>query len=70
MQIFKWGKVLAVSAALAVFEVPASAQDDEGGPQSQGDDAHYISATYIKFKPGKRESRHTGSARSIALPDR
>src|SRR5210317_724311 len=55
MQIIKWGKVLAVSAALSMFAVPASAQEDEDGPMTQGDDAHYISSTMVKFKPGKRE---------------
>jgi len=55
MQLIKWGRVLAVSAALTVFAVPASAQDDEEGPITQGDDARYMSATYVKFKPGKRE---------------
>lgn len=55
MQLFKWGKVFAVSAALTMFAVPASAQDDEEGPITQGDDARYVSATYVKFKPGKRE---------------
>ena len=55
MQIIKWGKVLAVSAALSMFAVPASAQEDEDGPMTQGDDAHYISSTLVKFKPGKRE---------------
>ena len=55
MEIIKWGKVLAVSAALSMFAVPASAQEDEDGPMTQGDDAHYISSTLVKFKPGKRE---------------
>jgi hypothetical protein len=55
MKVLKWGKSLAVAAAFTLFAVPASAQDDEGGPQTQGDDAHYISATLVKFKPGKRE---------------
>ena len=55
MEIIKWGKVLAVAAALSICAVPASAQEDEGGPMTQGDDAHYISSTMVKFKPGKRE---------------
>ena len=55
MHILNWGKVLAVSATLAMFAVPAAAQDDEGGPMTQGDDARYVSATMVKFKPGKRE---------------
>ena len=55
MNLGKWGKVLAVSAALAIFTGPASAQDDDEGPVTQGDDAHYVSATLVKFKSGKRE---------------
>jgi hypothetical protein len=55
MQLAKWGKVLAVSAAVTLFAIPASAQDDEEGPMTQGDDAHYVSTTVVKFKPGKRE---------------
>jgi len=54
MQIFKWGKVLAVAAALTMYAVPASAQDDEG-PITQGEDARYVSATLVKYNPGKRE---------------
>jgi hypothetical protein len=55
MKVLKWGKALAVAAAFTMFAVPASAQDDDGGPMTQGDDAKYISVTHIKFKPGKRE---------------
>lgn len=55
MKLIKWGKVLAVSAALAMFAIPASAQDDDEGPITQGDDARYVSATLVKFKTGKRE---------------
>ena len=54
MQVTKWGKVLAVSAALTMFAMPAAAQDDEG-PVTQGEDAHYVSSTLVKFKSGKRE---------------
>ena len=54
MQIFKWGKVLAVAAALTMFAVPASAQDDEG-PITQGEDAKYVTIAHVKFKSGKRE---------------
>jgi hypothetical protein len=54
MQIFKWGKVLAVAAALTMFTVPASAQDDEG-PITQGEDAKYVTVVHVKFNPGKRE---------------
>lgn len=55
MQIATWGKALVVSAALTMFANPASAQDDEEGPLTQGEDAHYVSATVVKYKPGKRE---------------
>jgi len=55
MKIIKWGKVLAVAAALTMFAVPASAQDDDEGPQTQGEDAKYISITHVKYNPGKRE---------------
>jgi hypothetical protein len=55
MQLIKWGKVLAVSTALAMFAIPASAQDDDEGPITQGEDARYVSATLVKFKSGKRE---------------
>ena len=55
MQLSKWGKVLAVSAAFTMFAVPASAQEDDGGPITQGDDARYVTSTVVKFKPGKRE---------------
>ena len=55
MQLINLGKALAVSAALGLFAVPASAQDDEDGPLTYGDDAKYITATLVKFKPGKRE---------------
>ena len=51
----KWGTALAAVAALTVFAIPASAQDDDGGPMTQGDDAVYISVTHVKFKAGKRE---------------
>ncbi|MGI9248251.1 MAG: hypothetical protein ACR2QI_04510 [Woeseiaceae bacterium] len=50
------GKVLAVSAAVFVFSVPAVAQDDDEGPVTQGDDARYLSITHVKFKSGQRES--------------
>jgi hypothetical protein len=55
MQLFTWGRAIAVSIAMTMFAVPAYAQDDDEGPQTQGDDARYISATLIKYKPGKRE---------------
>jgi len=33
----------------------AIAQEDDGGPTTQGDDAKYVSVTYTQYKPGKRE---------------
>ncbi|MEL7185340.1 MAG: hypothetical protein AAFN50_02750 [Pseudomonadota bacterium] len=55
MQISNWGKGLAVAAALTLCGGSALAQDDDGGPQTQGDDARYVSASMVNFKPGKRE---------------
>jgi hypothetical protein len=55
MQVVKLGKLLAVSAAISMFAIPASAQDDEGGPITQGEDARYVTSTLVKFKAGKRE---------------
>jgi hypothetical protein len=55
MKVSKWGKALAVTAAITMFTVPASAQDDDGGPQTQGDDAKYVEVVFVKYKPGKRE---------------
>lgn len=48
------GSVLAAMASLA-FALPAFGQDDDGGPITQGEDAAYVQATAVKFKPGKRE---------------
>lgn len=50
------GKLIAAIAALFLFAVPAIAQDDDEGPVTQGDDAKYLSITYVMFKPGQRES--------------
>ena len=50
------GKLLAVTAALFLVGVPAIAQDDDEGPITQGDDAKYLSVTYVTFKPGQREA--------------
>jgi hypothetical protein len=55
MQVIKLGKLLAVSAAISMFAMPASAQDDDGGPVTQGEDARYVTSTVVKFKAGKRE---------------
>ena len=50
------GKLLAVTAALFLVAVPATAQDDDEGPITQGDDAKYLHIYYVKFKPGQRET--------------
>lgn len=49
------GKLIAATAVLFLFAVPASAQDDDEGPITQGDDAKYLTITYVNFKPGQRE---------------
>ena len=49
-------KGIAVLAAVLAFSAPAVAQDDDGGPITQGDDAKYLEVTYVKFKAGQRES--------------
>lgn len=49
------GKWIAGTAALFLFAVPAIAQDDDEGPLTQGDDAKYLSITFVDFKPGQRE---------------
>ncbi len=53
------GKLLAVTAALFLVAVSAMAQDDDEGPITQGDDAKYLSITYVTFKPGQREAGTT-----------
>jgi hypothetical protein len=55
MKVLKRGIALAVAAAAMMIAVPASAQDEDGGPMTQGDDAKYVEVVYIKYKPGKRE---------------
>ena len=45
----------AAIALLFLATAPASAQEDEGGPQKWGDDARYVSVGYVQFRPGKRE---------------
>ena len=55
MKTLKFGQSVAVAAALFLITGPASAQDDDGGPITQGEDAVYISVTHVKFKSGKRE---------------
>ena len=49
------GRFAAASALLFLFAIPVSAQEDEGGPETWGEDAKYVSITYIQFKSGKRE---------------
>ena len=48
------GRLFVLGAALTLA-LTAMAQDDEGGPVTQGEDAKYIEATAVKFKAGKRE---------------
>jgi hypothetical protein len=55
LKIIKWVKVITVTVALTMLAIPASAQDDEAGPMTQGEDAHYVKLTLVKYKPGKRE---------------
>jgi hypothetical protein len=49
------GRFAAATALLFLITVPASAQDDENGPQTWGDDAKYATVTFVQFKSGKRE---------------
>ena len=44
-----------ICAALLVLALPAGAQEDDGGPMKQGDDARYVSVQYVKYKTGRRE---------------
>lgn len=55
MKSRKWGIPAALAAAVFLFSGTATAQDDDGGPMTQGDDAVYISITHAKFAPGSRE---------------
>jgi hypothetical protein len=48
------GRVLAATALLFLSVLPVWAQDD-GGPEKWGDDAKYVTVTYVQFKSGKRE---------------
>ena len=47
-------RLLAVTCAFLVGSSLALAQDDDEGPQTQGDDAVYVSVTFVEFKPGMR----------------
>ena len=49
------GKLIVATTAMFLFAVPAIAQDDDEGPITQGDDAKYLTISYVKFKPGQRE---------------
>ena len=49
------GALAAVFASVFLFNAPAIAQEDDGGPQTWGEDARYVSVTFVKFKTGKRE---------------
>lgn len=55
MSLFKGSYKLCV-IVLSVFlgSSYAVAQDDANGPQTQGDDAVYISVAFVDYKPGKR----------------
>lgn len=54
MSIVKGGlRLLSVTFALFLGSSLALAQDDEG-PQTQGDDAEYITVTFVAYKPGMR----------------
>ena len=45
---------LAITAALLLSSFAAYAQDDDGGPLTQGEDAVYVRITYVKFNAGQR----------------
>ena len=49
------GGIAAASALLFLSIAPAIAQEDEGGPQTWGEDAKYVNVSFIQFKPGRRE---------------
>ncbi len=49
------GLLAALSALVLFLGMPASAQDQAPGPETWGDDAKYVSITFVQFKPGKRE---------------
>lgn len=55
MKSRKWGIPAALTAAVLMFSGSALAQEDEGGPMTQGEDAVYISIAHVKFAPGGRE---------------
>ena len=47
-------RLFAVLLTLSLGAPFAIAQDDDEGPQTQGDDAVYVSVTFVDYKPGKR----------------
>ena len=49
------GKLVAAASAILLMSAAASAQDDDNGPMTQGEDAKYVSVSYVDFKPGHRE---------------
>ena len=49
-------RLLAIALILSLGSSFAVAQDeDDGGPQTQGDDAVYVRVSFYKYKPGRRE---------------
>ena len=49
-------KIFAAIALSSLLVQPVSAQEDDGGPISQGEDAKYLSITHVAFVPGQREA--------------
>ena len=55
MSMIKSGfKLFAVVLTLSLGSTYASAQEEDEGPQTQGDDAVYVSVTLVDYKPGMR----------------
>jgi hypothetical protein len=50
-----FGRLAVVCAVALVLASPVGAQEDDGGPIKQGDDARYLSVQYVKYKTGRRE---------------
>jgi hypothetical protein len=56
MSLFKSSlRLFAITFSLLLGSSFAMAQDDDEGPQTQGDDAVYVSVTMVAFKVGMRE---------------
>ena len=49
------GLVVALSSLVLLSNTPVLAQEEAPGPQKWGDNARYISVTFVQFKAGKRE---------------